>query len=71
MEEKNLCAVNDDVDLLLCDPRDVFSPLDCAGEQLFCDAVVEGNYVKFKECLLWLRLDGREPITLYDMYYEY
>ena len=47
VEEKHLYAVNDDADLLLCDPRDVFSPLDSAGEQLFRDTVVEGNYVKF------------------------
>ena len=63
MEEKHLSAVHDDADLLLCDPHGVLSPLDGAGEQLFCDTGVEGNYVEFEECLLWLRLDGREPIN--------
>ena len=37
--------------------------LDVAGEQLFRDAGVEGNYVKFEEFLVWLRLDGRGPIN--------
>ena len=63
MEEKHLSAVHDDVELFFCDPRGVLCPLDGAGEQLFCDAGVAGNYVKFEECLLWLRLDGREPIN--------
>ena len=63
MEEKHLSAVHDDADLLLCDPHGVLGLLDGAGEQLFLDAGVEGNYVKFEECLLWLRLVGRERIN--------